>query len=200
MLHIGEALFYEQVYDQAAQHDLVLLEGVQSKTVRNLTRSYRWLPLKRMGLVLQPKFDLNRAKGRVQGADLTAEEYDMFWRKIPFLKRSGLAIISPLFGLFGRFFLNREIIAKHLELHDLTSREDLLSLEEDMLRATEPIDAKRDERACRILEEAIRPNADKEFSIAVVYGARHMPSILRFLRDLGDYRPVSSEWKTVFEL
>lgn len=200
MVHIGEAAFYTQVYQGAADHDLILLEGVHSKTVRNLTRAYRWLPLKRYGLVCQPKFDKATAKGEVRGADLTATEYDALWRQIPRLRRLHLTVIAPLFGLIGRLFLTKSMIAKHLGLDDLTSRSDVLAQGADVLSVTDVIDAERDAKACRILEAAIQKSGDQDISIAVIYGARHMPVILRFLGELGQYRPLKSKWKTVFEV
>ena len=33
MIHVGEAAFFERVYNDAARHDIILLEGVRSKNV-----------------------------------------------------------------------------------------------------------------------------------------------------------------------
>ena len=52
VLHIGEQQFYDQVYSEALSHDIVLAEGIKSPIVQRITRSYRWLPLKRLNLVL----------------------------------------------------------------------------------------------------------------------------------------------------
>ena len=55
MVHVGEEQFYRETYDEAFSHDAVLVEGFRSPVGRNLTRSYRWINFKKLGLVRQPK-------------------------------------------------------------------------------------------------------------------------------------------------
>ena len=42
MVHVGEKAFYQEVFDEAFNHDVTLVEGIRSPIGRQLTRSYRW--------------------------------------------------------------------------------------------------------------------------------------------------------------
>src|SRR5579871_1057484 len=57
MVHVGELDFYRSVYEDACDHDIVLIEGINSPITARVTRSYRWmLGSKRLKLSLPPRF------------------------------------------------------------------------------------------------------------------------------------------------
>jgi len=54
MIHVGEPSFFKAVYEDACDHDVILIEGVHSPIVRRITRTYRWIgEEKRLNLVVQ---------------------------------------------------------------------------------------------------------------------------------------------------
>jgi hypothetical protein len=55
----------------------------------------------------------------------------------------------------------------------------------------------RDERLLAALSELVRTRSSERIDVAVVYGARHVPAIVRGLADRHGYRPRTAEWLTV---
>lgn len=199
MVHLGEAAFYDQVFSEAMAHDVVLVEGVRSQVVRNLTRSYKWVKPETLGLVVQPKLESGNADCKIILADLSGEEFENLWRDIPWWLRAGMAVAAPAAGVYRRFSATRAVLAKGLGMNDLTAREDILAWSFTLAPFLRAVLAQRDTRLCQHLNEVIVENAQNPISVAVVYGAAHMPAVLRNLQEMGSYVPVDSEWLTVFE-
>lgn len=198
MVHVGEAAFYEQVHDDAAAHDVILCEGITSKIATNLTRSYRWMRVERLGLVVQPKFDRGSAKGRVETADLSGPEFDALWRRATAWQRAAFAGAAPVFGVLRGVGLTRKSLAEGMSQNDLASREEILGWDALPRPLRRALFEAREARIGSVLQHIIRDNADARMSIAVIYGAAHMPAILHGLRQMGNYVPVDSDWMTVF--
>jgi pheromone shutdown protein TraB len=55
----------------------------------------------------------------------------------------------------------------------------------------------RDTLLVRALDTIHQRRSQEPISVAVVYGAGHMPAVVRYLARYG-YRPSSAEWLTVF--
>ncbi len=106
MVHLGEPGFYEAVYEDAAAHDVVVLEGITSPVGRRLTRVYRWAAPARLGLMVQPKF--RRERVRTVHADLPAAEFDRLWRTAPRGERVIMEAGAAMVGLWLRLTATRD--------------------------------------------------------------------------------------------
>ncbi len=198
MLHLGESGFYDAVYRDALEHDVVLFEGVKSPVAQHLTSSYRWLHGNRLGLVTQPKAPAGAGRAERIHADVTQAEFEAAWKTLPLAMRALCYVCAPWIGLGRRCFATREGLSRGRNVDDLTTRESSLSwdTEEALLRGV--LLHQRDARLCETLAAVLDRNEAQ--SIAIVYGAAHMPAVTRMLADYAGFRPSGSAWMTVFGL
>lgn len=199
MVHVGEAAFYDAVYEEAAKHDVILIEGVNSPIAKRITRSYRWLVGDRLGLVLQPRFPTAVASGEVVLADLSHEEFVGEWRRVPMWLRLAVYGLAPFVGLRGRLLASRESLAKGHNLEDNGHPDEFFDVGPAFLLLQAAIVSARDrrlvERLCEHLDRTAPPSR-----IAVVYGAGHIPAVIRALTKERRFRPVAADWQVVFGL
>ncbi|RKE23026.1 hypothetical protein [Streptomyces sp. TLI_171] len=199
MVHLGEPQFYAKVQARLRTAGLVVVEGVDTARTgaRALTSSYQLAASRRLGLVEQ-RLDYRALGVPVLRPDLDAAQVAAGWRRVPRVLRLALIVFSPLYGLWLRFFGSRRALARNLAVDDL-------SLEEERLRtagtAADRLDElvldQRDQLLLEALQELHRRPLDSPLEVAVVYGAGHMPPVVRGLLRLG-YRPSDGEWLTVF--
>ncbi len=194
MCHLGAADFFWEVYQDAAEHDIVLLEGIRSPASRSLTRAYRWIRPDRLGLVVQPHPTFPDSC-EVIHSDLTSAEFEALWATVPLWERWTIPVATTLFGLWMRYFATVEAIAPHLTTDDAPTRE-LVLAPEPLVRIL--LDA-RDERLCDHLTRIVENADDRPLSVAVVYGAAHMRAVIRHLNQLAGFTPTKSDWLTIFE-
>ena len=195
MAHVGESAFFEQVASDALAHDLVLIEGVGGRVARRLTRVYRWAGVSRLGLMQQPKLAVG---GHVRNADLSSEAFEQQWAKVPFATRVLYTCDACLRGIWIRLTGSRERLARHLIVDDLTSREDHLAGAGKNAPILWALIGARDACVINHLDAALHQNAHNR--IAVVFGASHIPALLRHLSDAHNYAPTDNTWMTVFSL
>lgn len=202
MVHLGEPAFYREVTARLrASCDLVIAEGVQgSSAVRALTRSYRSLAgHERLGLVVQD-IDFATLGVPVVFPDMTGEEFDGRWRRLPLRERAAVAALVPAYIAGMRLLGTRRFLARHLQLEDLPS-----DAEEESADFSPEMDDLVVHRRDRLLIDAVtrvhqaRSGRTEPFTAGILYGAGHMRAVTTALMDLG-YRPAGSEWLTVFSL
>ncbi|WP_421054715.1 hypothetical protein [Leisingera sp. D0M16] len=198
MLHIGEARFFDEVYRDALNHDVLLFEGVNSPVARHLTRSYRWLDGGRLGLVTQPKAPAGRGRAERIHADFTQEEFEAAWKALPLAQRAVYFACAPLIGVHRRYFATRDSLSRGLNVDDLSTRESTLSWDTEAALLRGVLLHQRDRRLCDKLAGVLDGKTAQ--SIAIVYGANHMPAVTRMLSAYAGFRPAGSEWMTVFGL
>jgi hypothetical protein len=58
----------------------------------------------------------------------------------------------------------------------------------------------RDDRLLAALTRLHEQRCGEDIEVAVVYGAAHVPAVVRGLRDRYGYRPRSADWLTLAEL
>jgi len=90
-------------------------------------------------------------------------------------------------------------LAENIALDDLPSFEEIMYHDED----SEAYDALIVDERDRILIEHIgrlEAQQSEAKQIAIVYGARHMRSTMKFLMQKLNYRVAKSEWVKVFDL
>jgi hypothetical protein len=197
MIHVGEARFYAEVYDDALRHDVVLYEGVGPKTGIHLAKVYEWMKPERLGLVVQPKLP-ESASARLVRADFGTKEMIQEWRKVPFLVRLLFQIAAPIYGIVLSFSATREGLAEKRTMDDKMSGDEIL----DMLPATESLREcivhARDRRLVEHLRSELEESDGTAKRIAIVYGAGHMRAVIRELTSLG-YHCSESKWVTIFK-
>jgi hypothetical protein len=198
MVHVGDDRFYKETYDEAFSHDVALVEGVRSPVGRNLTRSYRWINLEKLGLVKQPKTPSEEdVAAHIVRADLTTDEFHREWRKVSPLIRAAFHFAAPIFGLHRRSFASREILARNMCLEDRKSADEILSWSPTLEPVSQSILHARDKRLVECL--ATELDTDSEKRVAIVYGARHMRAVLRELTKRG-FQCSDSSWRTIFSI
>jgi hypothetical protein len=133
---------------------------------------------------------------------MTAGEFDSRWRqRISLPMRLAIPLLATFFAIGMRMFGRRRFIARHLGELDELSADD----ERELTAGTrwESLDELMLDQRDRLLLDAVRSihdrRATESMEVAVVYGAGHMPALVKGLYVLG-YRPVRAEWLTVFSL
>ena len=197
MVHAAEPDFYGAVFKAAFNdHDIALTEGITSPVTRRITRGYRWMVRSGGPLVHQADATPETGSARRIHADLTPDEFHRLWADVPAMTRMTLTLGAPLMGLALRVRPNLNSLARRLEMDDLASRDDILGWSPETAALDRAILEARDARLVETLEDTIT-TSPAGTRIAVVYGAAHMPAVLRALPGLGFGR-TDSDWMTVF--
>lgn len=195
MVHLAEKEFYDAVYNDAAEHDVVVVEGVNTRVSQRLTRSYRWIKPERLGLVVQPKFQ-NSTVPVVHG-DLDGEEFQALWDLAPWRERALLEFGAGLFGIWLRMTASRTTIGQNLSSNDLQGRDQVLAWTEERAHLMDALHTARDAVLLTTIAELLSEN-EQARSIGVVFGAAHMGPLVHNLISQG-FATVESRWMKVFE-
>jgi len=128
---------------------------------------------------------------------MTGEQFEAGWRAVPLWQRAAVTVTAPLVGLDRLLFGSRRALARHLELTDVDWQDQALKFES----ADELMDLigdQRDRLLVAELDEIHRERCHEAITVAVVYGARHVPPMIEALGGLYRYGVRSAEWLTVF--
>jgi pheromone shutdown protein TraB len=164
---------------------------------RALTLSYRRAGrARRWGLVTQ-RLSLGELDVPVVRPDLAFAGFRRGWRRLPFLVRLWAWVLVPVYSLGLLVFGSREFLVRRLgSQEDLPTREEELGFGRfDALQ--ELLVDDRDALLARALDAIHELRSQEPITVAVVYGAAHMPAVVRSLARHGD-RATSAEWLTVF--
>jgi hypothetical protein len=198
MVHMAEPEFYSAVQSRLDGCDLVLFEGAPTMITRIITLSYRLMAgSKRLGLVYQGKaLAVSHFGARAIRADISSAAFKVEWRRLPLPLRALLLVAAPLLGLHLRFFGSREQIAGRLGTDLLPSRDDILVHE-----FIEPFHDLVLNARDRILERHLAVRSGRGAGIVgVVYGAKHMRAVIKYLTAQAGYRITGQEFLTVMSL
>jgi hypothetical protein len=200
MVHVAEPRFYTEVATSLEACDVILLEGIRSATVSLLTLSYRFFAgSRRLGLVSQRQMDIKHLKERVVLGDMAAADFAGRWFSLTTSLRLVLPALAPVYGLYLRFFGERSVLARHMEVNDLASRRDL-TWDEDAEQVVGVVLTARDRVIVDFLRSAIEQHSTGDKTVGAVYGAAHMPAIIAYLTRGAGYRIVKREFITVMSL
>lgn len=200
MVHLAEQSFYDSVTERLRTYDLIVAEGIKGRAVSGslLTSAYRFAESNdRLRLVVQ-KLPLNSLGVPVLWPDMTGEEFDQGWGRVPLAQRLVLSVGAPVFGLGMRLFGTREWIGSSLEMEDLPTPEDEAA-EEAYGEVTNLVVDQRDALLVEALSSIHQEGSHEPVKVAVVYGAGHVPGVVNALGARFRYFPRSAEWLTVFE-
>lgn len=202
MIHVASPRFYAEVTERLRRCDLLVVEGVRGRSAISwaITLTYRIIPTnRRSGLAVQ---DIPYRSLGVPfiNPDVTVAEYAQGWRAMPMRYRLIMwcslpaVIVAQLLG--GR----RALLAPDVEVNDLPSEreEEFLDSEfgEQLVRTCT---GERDARLLATLAEIHRTRSGERIDVAIVYGAGHVPAIVRWLGARLGYRVRSAEWLTVLD-
>lgn len=200
MVHVADPKFYDEVSEGLDECDLILCEGVKSPTASLLTSAYRYFAGNpRLGLVQQRTMDLSHVQDRLIHADVSGAAFEHRWSQLSFWLRYGIPVIAPFLGLYVRFFGTREFLAKGLRLNLKQSRREVLA-EDDEQELKEVLLDWRDQHLLSVLERERIRAANKDAIVGILFGAEHMRAVINYLSRKHRYRPVASNWATVFDL
>lgn len=200
MIHVGDKDFYADVARRLAECDSVVAEGVSSKRAALLTSSYRIVKyVRRLDLITQHEMDTSTFRTKIVNAEMKQKEFDELYSALPLLDRIQIFLLFPLFAVYLLLFGTRQFIASELAIEDLPTSEELLA--DDMFeRLEDVILIKRDSVLIQRLQSLVEdPEADQK-QIGILYGAKHMRSIVMFLMGKLGYSVSRAEWVTVFDL
>lgn len=202
MIHVGSREFYGEVSQRLAQCHLILAEGVDSKRVRLLTRSYRIVQkIKRMDLVTQQEgMKTAGFREKIMSTDIEGTAFDERWNLLPLKLRAQIFLLTPVYVVYLFLFGTRETIAENIALEDLPSSEEVLSQDDDFDKLDALVIDERDRRLIGRIESLLEANEKPGKTIGIVYGARHMRNVSSFLLQKLNYRIAKAEWVTVFDL
>jgi hypothetical protein len=194
MLHVAAPEFYREVERRLREFDLLVVEGVHGESVVGgaLAMTYRVMPADEQSGLVEDDIPYGDLGVPIVAPDVSAPEFDEGWRELPWKTRLLTWATIPVVTA-GNFFAGRRgLLSPNVEVNDLPTAEEELR-GEDLDRFVDLLLRRRDDRALAALAEIVRDRADEEIDVAVVYGAGHVPGILRGLYALG-YRVVTADW------
>ena len=194
MLHVAEPQFFREVETRLRGYDLLVVEGIQgeSPAVDGMTMTYRVLPADAESGLVEGDIPYDDLGVPFVAPDMSGEEFQDGFDELPWKTRAMLWAAAPVVTI-GQFFAGRRaLLTPDIEVDDLPTRqEELRGAEWD--RFFDLLLDRRDGRAVAAVAEVVRDRGDEELEVAVVYGAKHVPGILRGLYRLG-YRVVGADW------
>jgi pheromone shutdown protein TraB len=130
--------------------------------------------------------------------DLTARQARLAWRAVPVIQRLAVVCLVPAFALAFWLFGTRTVLARYLRLEDLPDHVD------EQMRQAAPELVKmivddRDAMLVEALNSLHQTRSSEPITVAVVYGAGHIPAVIRALYAHYGYRPRAAAWLTVFD-
>ncbi|MFC7545937.1 hypothetical protein [Plantactinospora sp. GCM10030261] len=200
MLHVASPDFYAAVARRLRQCDLLVVEGVSGRSVLTwaITLTYRVIPRNRRSGLVADNIPYRSLGVELLNPDVTAAEFTQGWRTMPLRYRALMWSIVPIVVVAQFFGGTRRLLAPDVEVNDLPSERDEMGADDEF---TEHFDHvfrdTRDERLLAALGELIRTRSSERIDVAVVYGAGHVPAIVRGLADRHGYRVRTADWLTV---
>ena len=200
MLHLGTEAFYWQVGNRLSHCDLVVAEGISGRSVvvAALTLAYR-LPgrRRRLGLVKQ-NVDLAGLGVQVIRPDMTAADFKQGWRAVPTLQRTLVVCLAPVVAVGFWLIGTRRMLSRYANMDDLPDQvQSQLHAQAGALE--ELLVDRRDGLLISALDAIHDQHGTEPTTVAVVYGAGHMPGVVHHLAAAYGYRPRDAEWLTVFD-
>jgi hypothetical protein len=199
MLHLGAPEFYVEVAQRLGGCDLILAEGVAGRRTSLITLSYRLAgKIRRFGLIEQGRGLQLRTLGvPVENVDATVSQFSRSWRRAPRYARFLLLALAPLFGLWLIVSGSRALIAKEMELNDLPDPAEAF-MPDSFTQVQDAIVHDRDQFLCAAIAREAHLPAQSRKTVAIVWGAGHIPAVVHYLMGSLHYRVVATEWVTVF--
>jgi len=202
MLHVASPEFYAAVARRLRRCDLLVVEGVSGRSVLTwaITLTYRVMPAnKRSGLVVD-NIAYRSLGVELLNPDVSTAEFAEGWRAMPLRYRLLMWCVVPIVAVAQFFGGTRRLLSPEVDLNDLPSAKDERYSDSEFTDHLErTFGGDRDERLLVALSELVRTRSSERIDVAVVYGAGHVPAIVRGLMARHGYRPRTAEWLTVLD-
>lgn len=202
MLHVASPQFYADVAERLRRCDLLVVEGVRGRSVLGwaITLSYRVIPANRRSGLVVDNIPYGSLGVELINPDVTMAEFASGWRAMPLRYRMMMWSAIPVVAVVQFFGGTRWLLSPEVELNDLPSAKDEMFSDDEFAEHFErTFRGDRDERLLATLSELIRTRSSERIDVAVVYGAGHVPAIVRGLADRHGYRPRTGDWLTVLQ-
>jgi hypothetical protein len=195
MVHVAAPAFYRAVTARLSDCQLVVAEGVRGRSVVGsaLTLTYRVFKYNRRRLVVQ-HLDYEALGIPVITPDMTAADFITGWRQIPARQRLLVWCLIPPITIAMLLLGSRRLLSRFLAVQWSADEE---PNDEDALHKLIVDD--RDALLLRSLIAIHHERGAEPLDVAVVYGAGHMPAVVRALSAHLGYQPRSAEWLTVWD-
>jgi len=200
MIHVADPQFYAAVAERLRTCDLLVVEGVGGRSALTwaITLTYRAMPANRRSGLVVDDIPYGSLGVPVIYADITSGELAKGWRAMPLKHRVAAWCMIPLVVVAQMFVGKRRLLSPKVELNDLPgAREEALSDSEFGEHFDRALVGDRDEHILSVLSELVRTRSAERIDVAIVYGAGHVPGIVRGLMTRHGYRPQAAEWLTV---
>lgn len=196
MMHIGEPSYYGQIAETLSTCDVIVYEGVQSKTSKIITSSYRQFAQNRdCGLTTQNEaLDMESLGAELIHADMSGNEFDREWSNLPFAMRLSVILFTPLLGIVLKLFGDKILLSVSGDVNDLPDRSAVLNPDDPFSGL---IIKKRDKELLKRLDNVFREKRSKNQTIGIVYGAKHMPAVAGYLINNLGYYVQDARWVNI---
>jgi hypothetical protein len=205
MIHMARPAFYTAVTARLRRADVIVTEGLggarrqRSVLVSALTLSYTVLRFNRRVRLVEQNIDYAPLGVPVVRPDVSHEEFAVGWRRVPLAQRLMMWCVLPLVVAVRLFGGTRMIWSRSMEHNDLPSPDEE-DLADWMPELQDAFGGERDDRLLAVLCGLHEQRSGEGIEVAVVYGAGHVPVIVRGLMDRYGYRPGSADWLTITDL
>lgn len=199
MKHVACPEFYQQVRLRLGTCDLIVAEGLRGRTwqTRVLTMAYRFMPRRRRhGLVLQDYATFLPPGIPVINPDVTAAQAVADLRELGRWKHLSLLLAAPIVGLVATVRGPRMFLSQGLEVKIPVTRVGVRMPHHDLGPVGRALLERRDRQLVEALGQIHRQRHDEPITVAVVYGAGHIPEVYASLLVEYGYRPGEPEWLT----
>ncbi|BCB79256.1 hypothetical protein GCM10022251_20690 [Phytohabitans flavus] len=200
MIHVASPEFFAAVEERLRRCDLLVVEGIRGRSALSsaLTMTYRVIPANRRSGLVKQNIPYRSLGVPVINPDTTAEEIDKSWSSVPIQHRLATYAVVPVVAAMQFFGGRQSLLRPEVEVNDLPSPHEEEFADGDFAEHIDRVTLhERDARLLDTLTEIHRTRADERIDVAVVYGAGHVPAIVRGLLDRHGYRVRTAEWLTV---
>jgi hypothetical protein len=168
----------------------------KSRQLSAIMLAYRFAPRwRRNGLEEQQTASLLPAGVPVVNPDVSAAEAIADLRRLPRLMYVMLLLAAPVMGLVFAARGPRAFLRADPEVEDLPKTQRAEDLAEHPVE--EARTSRRDLLLLSALETIYAERCAEAITVAMLYGAGHIPAVVSGLRDHLGYRPRQAEWLTV---
>jgi hypothetical protein len=196
MIHVASPGFYAEVQRRLAGCAVVVMEGVSGRSAIGsaITASYRVIPANRKSGLVEQDFDLDALDAEIINPDVTGEEFDESWRKLPLGVRVMMWCAIPVVTVMQLFGGRKRLLAPDVALDDDELPESEMEEQLDGVFIDE-----RNDRLLAALFDLHETRGHERIDVAVVYGAGHVPDLVHRLAQTLGYRPRTAEWITAVD-
>jgi hypothetical protein len=200
MHHVADPGFYAQVHQRLRACGLVLAEGVRGKSwqLSTLTMAYRFaLRRRRNGLALQDYATLLPADVPVINPDSTAAQAVSDLREAGRWRYLLWLLSAPVLGLVLAVRGPRAFADTGIEIRITPPRAAARIPDRDHYPVMRALLGHRDRLLLDAVREVLERHRDDPITVAVVYGAMHIPMVCAELMVRHGYQLREPEWLTV---